>query len=94
MKTRSLLLFALLAPAAAAYAQNAPLSGVSETTDPDKIADIERRAQDIESSRQTSTVMPMAEPKMHKKHLPHRQDRQGQKAGDAVPAPKPEEPTN
>ena len=92
MKTRSLLLLALLAVSAAAYAQNAPLSGVAESTDPAKIADIERRAQDIESQRQSSA--PMDEQKMHKKHPMHRHGHPGKKAMDAAPASRPDTPNS
>ena len=48
-----LLLASLLAVCSAAYAQNAPLEGISESTDPAKIRDVERRADEIKA-RQTS----------------------------------------
>ena len=47
MKTKLLFLVSSLAFAGAAYAQNAPTGGVVVSTDPAKIADIERRAQQL-----------------------------------------------
>jgi hypothetical protein len=47
MKTKLLLLVSTLAFAGAAYAQNAPTSGVVVSTDPAKIAEIERHAQQL-----------------------------------------------
>lgn len=66
MKSKSLLLLAMLAAAAATHAQNAPSKGISETTDPDKIAAIERRAHEIESKAQADSGS--MSHKMAKKH--------------------------
>ena len=93
MKTKSLLLCSLLAVSGAAFAQNAPLSGISETTDPDKIADIERRAQDLESHQRPATETGMGNTGMGlhrgKHHRHHGQHEQ--KAKETVADPKPGE---
>lgn len=52
MKTSLWLFLALNTAAGLSFAQNAPLSGISETTDPVKIAEIERRAQEIAARQQ------------------------------------------
>jgi hypothetical protein len=52
MKTSLWLFLALGTAAGLSFAQNAPLSGISETTDPVKIAEIERRAQEIAARQQ------------------------------------------
>ena len=90
MKTKSLLLGSLLAVSGAAFAQNAPLSGISETTDPSKIADIERRAQDLESHQRPVMETGMGSHKMRGKHHRHH-DHHGQKAKETVADPKPDE---
>jgi hypothetical protein len=41
--------------AAGAWAQNAPLSGISESTDPAKVRDVEQRAQDMQSRQQQAS---------------------------------------
>jgi hypothetical protein len=55
MKKSAWMFVSLLSLAGAAFAQNAPLEGISESTDPSKVADVERRAQDLASRQQTST---------------------------------------
>ena len=52
MKISLWLCLALSTAAGLSFAQNAPLSGISETTDPVKIAEIERRAQEIAARQQ------------------------------------------
>lgn len=52
MKTASLLLVSFLSVCGAATAQNAPLTGISESTDPQKIAEVERRAAEIKAAQQ------------------------------------------
>lgn len=85
MKTKSLLLLSMLAVAAASYAQHAPLTGVSETTDPDKIADVERRAQEIESKAQ-----PDSGASSHKMSAKHHMKHKAKPAA-AMPASKPKD---
>ena len=71
MKTMSWLFLALGTAAGLSFAQNAPLSGISETTDPVKIAEIERRAQEIAARQQVEqeqnvTPPPAALSKRHR----------------------------
>jgi len=54
MKKSLLVCMSLFALAGAASAQNAPLEGISESTDPAKIADVERRAQAMSQQGQPS----------------------------------------
>ncbi len=54
MKSSAWLFAAAMCAAGAALAQTEPQSTVTETTDPAKIADIERRAQELASSRTSS----------------------------------------
>lgn len=51
MKKFHLLALPLFFSAAAVFAQNAPLTGVSESTDPSKVADVERRAQELQGGQ-------------------------------------------
>ncbi|MBK4734223.1 hypothetical protein [Noviherbaspirillum pedocola] len=51
MKKIGLLALPLFFSAAAAFAQNAPTSGISESTDPSKVTEVERRAQELQSSQ-------------------------------------------
>ena len=88
MKTKSLLLCSLLAVSGAAFAQNAPLSGISETTDPDKIADIERRAQDLESHQRPAMETGMGS---HRGKHQRPQGLHEKKAKETVADPKPDE---
>lgn len=55
MKKTGWMFVSLLSLAGAAFAQNAPLEGISESTDAAKIADVERRAQEIASRQQMPT---------------------------------------
>ena len=71
MKISLWLFLALGAAASLSVAQNAPLSGISETTDPVKIAEIERRAQEIAARQQVEqqqdvTPPPKAHSKRHR----------------------------
>jgi hypothetical protein len=52
---KRILLVLLLAACGAATAQNAPLEGISESTDPDKVRDVERRAEEIRSRQQATS---------------------------------------
>ena len=52
MKKASWILASLLSIGGAALAQNAPLTGISESTDPDKVAEVERRAQEVQAAAQ------------------------------------------
>ena len=52
MKKASWILASLLSMNGAAFAQNAPLTGISESTDPDKVAEVERRAQEVQAAAQ------------------------------------------
>ena len=61
MKTVSWLLLSLVGAAGLALAQNAPLSGIAESTDPAKIADIERRAEEIIAKAQARSSGTSAE---------------------------------
>jgi hypothetical protein len=56
MKSTAWLLAAALSAAGAALAQTEPQSTVRETTDPARIADIERRAQELVSRGQSSST--------------------------------------
>lgn len=67
MKTLSCLLFSFTAIAGTVLAQNAPLTGIAETTDPAKIAEIEQRAQAI-SSRSAPVAEPAAGHEMQMEH--------------------------
>ena len=69
MKISFWLFLALTTAAGLSVAQNAPLSGISETTDPVKIAEIERRAQEIAARPQVEqdvTPPPQAGSKRHR----------------------------
>jgi hypothetical protein len=50
-----LLSICLAALAGGAWAQNAPTSGISESTDPAKVQEVEKRAQDMQSRQQQSS---------------------------------------
>lgn len=52
---KKLVLLSLLTLASAAFAQNAPLEGISESTDPGKVRDVERRAEEIRSRQQSAS---------------------------------------
>ncbi|WP_151447683.1 hypothetical protein [Lacisediminimonas profundi] len=52
---KKLLLISMLALGASAFAQNAPLEGISESTDPAKVRDVEKRAEEIKARHQAST---------------------------------------
>lgn len=54
MKKSLLVCMSLLALAGTVSAQNAPVQGISESTDPAKIADVERRAQAIAQQGQNA----------------------------------------
>jgi hypothetical protein len=56
MKSRAWLFAATMSAAAVALAQTAPQSTVTETTDPAKIAEIERHAQELASRNPTSST--------------------------------------
>ena len=60
MKKASLLLASFLS-IGAAFAQNAPLTGISESTDPGKVAEVERRAQELQSAAQQQGTSSRAE---------------------------------
>ena len=51
---KKILLALLLAAGGSAFAQNAPLEGISESTDPEKIREVERRAEEIKSRQQAA----------------------------------------
>jgi hypothetical protein len=55
MKKACWVFVSLVSMAGAAWAQNAPLEGISESTDQAKVSDVERRAQEIASRQQTPT---------------------------------------
>lgn len=61
MKKASLLLASFLSIGGAAFAQNAPLTGISESTDPGKVAEVERRAQEVQSAAQQQGTSSRAE---------------------------------
>ncbi|HCE10863.1 MAG TPA: hypothetical protein DIT28_17550 [Oxalobacteraceae bacterium] len=61
MKKASWVLASLLSIGGAAIAQNAPLSGISETTDPSKVAEVERRAQEVQAAAQQQGTPARAE---------------------------------
>ena len=65
MKVKYLLLSSLLALAGASWAQNAPISGVSESTDPAKISAIEKRASELAAQAQ-KTPAPQPAARLHK----------------------------
>jgi len=92
MKTVSWLLLSLVSAAGFALAQNAPLSGIAESTDPAKIADIERRADEVKANAQARSSGTSAEaPAPHRKaHAKKRRMHKAQKAKPAQAAPKPE----
>lgn len=80
MKKVTLLLVSFLSIGGAAFAQNAPLSGISESTDPGKVAEVERRAQEVQSAAQPQGTSSRAEdasvaPKT--KAMKHRKMRKG-----------------
>ena len=58
MKTAPLLLVSILSLCGAAIAQNAPLTGISESTDPQKISEVERRAEEVKAAAQQSRQQP------------------------------------
>ena len=95
MKTVSWLLLSLASAAGLALAQNAPLSGIAESTDPAKIADIERRADEIRANAEarssgSSAEAPAPHRKMHAKKGRMHKAGKGGKAKAAQSAPKPE----
>lgn len=51
---KKILFVLLLAAGGSAFAQNAPLEGISESTDPDKVREVERRAEEIKSRQQAA----------------------------------------
>jgi hypothetical protein len=52
----ALAVFAILFPiAGAVFAQNDPITGISESTDPAKVAEVERRAQEIMARQESAT---------------------------------------
>lgn len=61
MKKASLLLASFLSFGGAVFAQNAPLTGISESTDPGKVAEVERRAQEVQSAVQQQGTSSRAE---------------------------------
>lgn len=102
MKTVSWLLLSLVSAAGLALAQNAPLSGIAESTDPAKIADIERRAEEIAANAQArssgtsaessaeSSAEPAAPAPQRKAPAKKRRMHKADKAKPAQAAPKPE----
>ncbi len=84
MKTKAVLLLSLLALAGATFAQNAAVSGISESTDQAKIADIERRAQELGDKPQATGDTGMVHHKMQQKH----HHRHGHKMKEGTRAPK------
>lgn len=81
MKTSSWLVLSLATAAGLACAQDAPLTGIVESTDPAKIAQIERHAQELAAKK--SAAEPTHSRKMGAKH--HRM-RKGKPAA-AMPKP-------
>lgn len=79
MKIRPLILLSLLAAAGVVAAQDAPLRGIAESTDPDKIANIEQHAQIL---AQQSEANQNAGQRMRDRH---RQLRRG-KPSNSTPA--------
>jgi hypothetical protein len=67
MKTKLLFLVSSLAFAGFAHAQNTPTSGVVVSTDPAKIADIERRAQQLGATMRVAAPVP-GRPMMTEEH--------------------------
>jgi hypothetical protein len=67
MKASAWLFSAAMSVSSLALAQTATSSGVTETTDPAKIAEIERHAEQLRSGGQQTTT-PMDEPDHAKKH--------------------------
>jgi hypothetical protein len=55
MKSKLAVLTVLLPLAGAVFAQNDPITGIAESTDPAKVAEVERRAQEIMSHQQAGT---------------------------------------
>lgn len=58
MKNASLFLLTLLLIGGAAIAQNEPVTEIRESTDPNKIAEVERRAQEIAEAAQQQEANP------------------------------------
>ncbi len=81
MKTKLLFLVSSLAFAGAVYAQNAPTSGVVVSTDPAKIADIERRAHQL--GAMPAAAPAEAHPQMSQEHgaMHERMHKPGYKQG-------------
>jgi hypothetical protein len=77
MKSKPAFLIALLATAGVSLAQNAPLEGIAETTDPARIADIERRAQEL--GAQAPPAQDTGSGERHKKHKKHGKHHGGHK---------------
>jgi hypothetical protein len=82
MKTSTWLLLMLATAAGLACAQDAPLTGIAESTDPAKIAKIEQRAQELAAKQ--AAAAPMHSRKMGARH--HRMH----KAKPAAAMPKPD----
>lgn len=81
MKTSTWLLLTLATAAGLACAQDAPLTGIDESTDPAKIAKIEQRAQELAAKKPAASMHSW---KMGAKH------RRMHKAKPAAATPKPE----
>lgn len=52
---KTLISISLSLLAAGAWAQNAPTSGISESTDPAKVQQVEKRAQELQSRQQSAS---------------------------------------
>lgn len=65
MKTSAWLFAAAMSTAGLALAQTEPQPGVKEITDPAKIAEIERHAQELASRSQTTTTTTEHEARKH-----------------------------
>lgn len=59
MKTIRLIALPLFFSAAAAMAQNDPVTGISESTDPSKAAEVQRRAEQMRSAQNSSGATAM-----------------------------------
>lgn len=68
MKILSSLLFALMAVSGLALAQEAPLTGIAETTDAAKIAQIEQHAQELAANPPPATAAVVSHKVAHAKH--------------------------
>jgi hypothetical protein len=86
MKKRSWLFASLVSLASMVAAQNAPEEGIVESTDPAKIAEIERHAQELASrqnadmtdgsARSSESGDMKARPHEHKKHKTHKRKKE------------------